>query len=105
MDTTQAPITDEQKKRYIVQTGLRCPYCQSDQVASAPPFKADTGEFTQLCSCDDCNRAWENTYTLSDVKAIIYDDESWLMLMISKYESKVLQAKRELSHIEKHREK
>lgn len=60
-------MTPEQKEKYLSQKGVRCPYCQCEQVEGGS-FDVEAGCCSQYITCLECLAEWTDIYTLSDVE-------------------------------------
>jgi hypothetical protein len=49
---------------YVEKGGCTCPFCGSDDIEGGS-FNADAGYATQETSCNECDRSWEDQYTLT----------------------------------------
>lgn len=56
------------KKRYIDVDGIRCPYCNSYDIAAIGPILWNMRGAQQKITCLQCGKEWVDIYTLSDVK-------------------------------------
>lgn len=61
-------LSDEKKKEYIYDGGVRCPYCQSDDITSMGPIHLDDGGAWQQIQCNSCNKRWTDIYSLSAIE-------------------------------------
>lgn len=57
------PLTEEQRKKYLDEGGVNCPYCGSDEIDNWAP-DCD-GHIFVRCLCLDCGKAWVDEYTLT----------------------------------------
>lgn len=61
-------FTREQKKAYIDGFGNICPYCHSRNIENLSEIELDDdGAPKQNLKCHDCNKLWEEIYTLTDI--------------------------------------
>jgi|ERR1039458_7146311 hypothetical protein len=60
-------LTNEQKKQYLANEGVVCPFCQSDDVVSGS-VETDSGYATQDITCNVCDEEWTDVYTLTGVE-------------------------------------
>lgn len=59
-------LTQEQADKYLKNGGVRCPYCNSDDI-SGDSVEVDIGSASQEMFCHDCNATWNDLYTLSGI--------------------------------------
>ena len=62
-----AQLTDEMKKKYIESSGIGCPFCNSHQI-EGDSFQSDGKHVWQSVECLDCDKTWDDIYTLTDVE-------------------------------------
>ncbi|MFQ5491992.1 MAG: hypothetical protein ACE5GE_14845 [Phycisphaerae bacterium] len=60
-------LTDEAKQRYLKGGGVRCPFCDGDQIEGGP-VEIDEGQAIQPVGCLNCDRRWNDVYTLHDIE-------------------------------------
>ena len=61
-------FTNAQKKEYIDNFGLVCPYCHSRNIEELGTIEFDDdGAPKQDVECHDCGKLWENIYELVNV--------------------------------------
>lgn len=60
-------LTDKQKKDYVDDLGIHCPYCDSDDIWG-DDWDFGTGEFWQTIKCRECGKKWTDVYTLSAIE-------------------------------------
>ena len=53
--------------RYLQVGGLRCPFCDSDQI-EGNEWNADSGSATQEVECNDCGESWLDVYKLVSIE-------------------------------------
>ena len=53
--------------RYLACGGLRCPFCNSDQI-EGDEWDADSGSATQEVGCKDCGESWLDVYKLMSIE-------------------------------------
>jgi len=56
------------KKRYLKQGGVRCPYCNGMNISARAADCEIPGALIQVVDCNDCEWTWEDTYKLTDVR-------------------------------------
>lgn len=59
-------LTKAQKREYLKQKGVRCPFCKSDQIKTRPLEVEDGGIVCEV-ACDNCARVWRDYYTLTSI--------------------------------------
>jgi len=64
-------LTKEQKKEYIKNGGLRCPFCRSENIDGIEN-NFDAGYLSQVVICNECHESWSDIYSLTD---IIHDED------------------------------
>lgn len=57
------PTTAELQKKYLEQGGVRCPYCDSDNITGGS-FDTEFGEVYQKIWCEECHKEWTDLYKL-----------------------------------------
>jgi len=62
-------LTQKQREQYMATAGVRCPYCESDQVVG-DSFDVEVGEVRQDVSCNNCEETWVAIYSLVRVEEI-----------------------------------
>jgi DNA-directed RNA polymerase subunit RPC12/RpoP len=63
----QEQITDQQTQKYLESRGIRCPYCDSDNLEPVPPgiMQVDSEEAWMQMQCLDCQQTWDDIYQLT----------------------------------------
>jgi len=61
-------LTFKQKERYILIGGVRCPYCESDNIETVGPVETEQGGALQKVRCLACQKKWTDYYKLFDVE-------------------------------------
>jgi hypothetical protein len=67
-------LSPEQKAAYVSGGGLKCPFCQSDNLeggsldVAGPVVRAEA-------TCLDCDAEWIDVYTLSGIDEVSPDEE------------------------------
>lgn len=61
-------LTDEQKEAYL-KDNLKCPHCRSEQIEGGPTM-VEGNEAWQKMGCNECQKSWQDIYTLSDIEDI-----------------------------------
>lgn len=56
------------KKRYLKQGGVRCPYCNSENIEARSSDIMERGEMYQVVDCNRCGGSWEDKYQLTNVR-------------------------------------
>lgn len=56
------------KQDYLNSNGTECPYCNGNSLEGLGNVEIDSGIAWQLIGCNDCERTWHDTYTLTGVK-------------------------------------
>jgi transposase-like protein len=64
-----AQLTDEQATNYLKGRGHRCPFCGSEQIEADAGVEVDSGIAWQRIDCHECDREWDDLYTLTGVEA------------------------------------
>jgi C4-type Zn-finger protein len=59
-------LTDEQKRDYIANKGITCPFCVSYMIVGNAVDFTDSGLMQEI-SCDECSARWTDIYTLTAV--------------------------------------
>ena len=59
-------LTPKQKSRYIEQGGVKCPFCNNDDITGSS-VEIDSGMATQEVSCETCCETWMDLYSLVGV--------------------------------------
>lgn len=67
-------LTAEQKEKYIRNDSF-CPFCESDDLDSGRMETDSHGAWRDV-SCNDCERSWQDQYTLTNVQS--YGDDGHL---------------------------
>lgn len=62
-------ITKEQKQKYLQSRGVRCPFCESDQIEGDHIDVCAAGAY-QPIYCLVCDRSWTDEYTLTDISEL-----------------------------------
>ena len=60
-------MTEEQKQLYLDSGGVKCPYCDSEDI-SAGGVNSEEGIATQSVECFSCWKTWTDIYTLTGVE-------------------------------------
>ena len=60
-------LTDQTKQSYLEGAGVRCPFCDGDQIEGGP-VEIDAGRAYQPISCLKCDRRWTDIYMLHDLQ-------------------------------------
>ena len=63
-------LTQKQANEYLRQGGIRCPYCESEDIQSTDRDMQSGVIFVSM-TCDDCQHDWTEGYALVE----IYDEE------------------------------
>jgi len=61
-----AKLTKEQRAEYIKNGGLRCPFCNSENIEGLSA-EFDAGYVSQDIICNICHSDWTDIYSLTDV--------------------------------------
>ena len=61
-------ITEEQRKYYLEHSGLRCPFCHSDNIESGP-LECDQDPYSDI-KCNACGKEWTDLYKLVDIEEV-----------------------------------
>lgn len=56
------------RKRYLKQKGIHCPYCNSININARAADCEEPDYLIQVVDCEDCNQSWEDTYKLISVR-------------------------------------
>lgn len=59
------------KKRYLRQGGVRCPYCNGYDINTRSSDIRENGEMFQVVECLDCELKWEELYRLTDIRRAV----------------------------------
>lgn len=59
-------LAEEKKKEYI-KNPYWCPYCGSDQI-EGDKIQSDYNLAWMNVTCLDCEKEWEETYTLTEIR-------------------------------------
>lgn len=59
-------LTPEQRQKYLEHRGVRCPFCDNDEISSGPSER-DDDYVTIEVECHGCDGTWLDYYTLTDV--------------------------------------
>jgi len=59
-------LTDAQKKKYVDSQGLNCPYCNDGDLEGGC-MQGDGNWITMPVTCDNCNKTWQEIYTLTGI--------------------------------------
>jgi len=62
-------LTKKQVKSYVKAGGVKCPYCNSEQIVCRS-VDIDAGDAYQDISCLDCGKEWIDVYNLVGVISI-----------------------------------
>jgi len=62
------PLTKKQQKEYIG-SNHKCPYCHSTNI-SGWRIETDDGEAYQPITCNECEKSWNDLYTLTGIEEI-----------------------------------
>lgn len=62
-------LTKKQKEKYLKGEGGHCPYCGSGDIEGAS-WDYEGGYVYQDVTCLICEKAWQDSYTLTDVEEI-----------------------------------
>ena len=62
-------LTEEAKKRYLEESGVNCPFCGSSQIEGAS-VEINAGSAYQPIGCLQCDKRWNDVYTLRDVEEV-----------------------------------
>lgn len=57
-------LTAEQRKNYIEIGGVRCPFCNSEEIESTDSFDGDADSCWQEMQCLNCEEEWTDYYKL-----------------------------------------
>jgi formate dehydrogenase maturation protein FdhE len=60
-------LTHQQKITYINASGVRCPYCRSEDILGTSPVQMGEGLVSQNVQCNACRNHWRDVYALNDV--------------------------------------
>lgn len=60
-------ITKEQKEYYLKNSGLRCPFCHTDNVDGGP-IDVDFDIISIRVKCHACGKEWQDIYKLVDIE-------------------------------------
>lgn len=63
------------QQEHIDAKGNHCPFCNSDEIEGGS-FTVDNGKVFQPTYCLNCDKGWENEYTLSDYSTEDTDDDN-----------------------------
>ncbi len=64
---TKTKLTEAQKKAYLENGGVNCPYCGSSDITSEDTDYFGASSSTRVL-CSDCNRYWFDIYTLTRIE-------------------------------------
>ena len=53
---------------YLAAEGSFCPYCKSPDITGVGTFEADSNWVSLTIECEDCQKQWDDIYTLSNVE-------------------------------------
>ena len=59
-------MTEEQRALYLANRGVKCPFCESDDII-AKQVDIDDGMAFQAVCCEDCGEEWTDEYKLVNV--------------------------------------
>ena len=62
-------------KEYVEKGGLRCPYCNREDIEGDCKVSTDVGMAWQDMSCIDCNAEWRDEYSLTGYSTFGDEDE------------------------------
>jgi hypothetical protein len=54
--------------QYVQQGGIKCPYCEGEDMENGEVELTDAGIITMNISCKDCGKTWTEEYTLSNIR-------------------------------------
>lgn len=60
-------MEEERVKKYLMSSGLLCPYCGSKNLDAGPPNCGDYLIY-RFVNCLDCNKEWTENYTLTGIE-------------------------------------
>jgi len=61
------------QQEHIEALGNHCPFCNSDEIVGGS-FDVDNGRVFQPIYCLECDKGWENEYTISNYSTDDTDD-------------------------------
>lgn len=61
-------MTKQQRRNYLDNNGIKCPFCDSDDIEGTCGVDVDAGVATQDIKCNECEKTWSDVYRLVDVK-------------------------------------
>ncbi len=61
-------LSRKQKRKYIKQGGVRCPYCGTDQI-EGQGFGADD-EGSETVKCLECHKEWVDDWKIFDIREL-----------------------------------
>jgi len=59
-------LTQEQSRKYIEQSGVNCPHCNSSNIEGGS-MDMNAGNIYQNIWCNDCQEEWTDEYALVGV--------------------------------------
>lgn len=60
-------------RRHVAEGASVCPFCRSSDHAVYFDLEPDEeGEVTQIGSCTQCKKSWQDIFTLTDMKELAY---------------------------------
>jgi len=62
-------LTEEQKKKYVDDGGVACPYCSGEELLHEPSDE-DVPTY-QRVECLGCGKVWSNEYSLTGI--VVHD--------------------------------
>lgn len=62
-------ITEEQRKKYLKEGGVNCPFCGSEDIEGGH-IDIDAGGAWQHITCLNCEKRWNDMYVLTDVEEV-----------------------------------
>jgi len=63
-------LTQEQIDYYLEHQGIRCPWCQSDDLDAAGELDQDAIDCYQNVRCGNCGKEWSDHYKLVDISEV-----------------------------------
>ena len=67
-------LTSIQKKEYLKNNGLICPYCKSYEISADFPHFNDSLKTIIVVTCLNCYRKWRDIYVLKNIEPINEED-------------------------------
>lgn len=74
-DTTM--MKGHEKIRYMMNKGLKCPFCESESIDTDTTVVQNSGDMTkahQVMRCLSCGGEWVDRYELADVEVLSTGD-------------------------------